>query len=300
MKTPRFCLLLLCLLALCACMPRQPQIAPPPPPPPAEEESPPDEAAAIWQSFSRRAATAKIMSGPFRISGALRYTDPEGKSNRVSSLLWGNNQPDKPWPLRLDLTAGVGQVVAKAREGKASFLVYIPDENAAYFHEGSRRTLASFGVPVPLSLGDLALLLTGRGGNLFLPEAGSGTGSGAGTGSDKGAAGEGAGEFLPPEREVTARGARFILDAAPLPGILELSKQGAPLEWRERAKDGWRMLFEPAEDNPLRPVKLRVSHNLGWEALITVKDIARVSPPYSSAQLDLPLPPGTEKLPLSQ
>ncbi|MDL2279923.1 hypothetical protein LJC15_04605 [Desulfovibrio sp. OttesenSCG-928-G11] len=290
MKAPRCCLLLICLLALCACMPKQPQV-PPPPPPPAEEEGPPDEAAAIWQSFSRRAATAEIMSGPFRISGALRYTDPEGKSNRVSSLLWGNNQPDNPWPLRLDLTAGVGQVVAKAREGKSSFLAYIPDENTAYAHEGARRTLASFGVPVPLALSDLALLLTGRGGNLFLPEPRSGPGS------KKDAAG--AAEY-PPERELTARGARFTLADAPLPGILELSRQGAPLEWREKARDGWRMLFEPAEDNPLRPVKLRVSHNLGWEALITVKDIARVSPPYSGAQLDLPLPPGTEKLPLPQ
>ncbi|MDL2291224.1 hypothetical protein LJC09_03885 [Desulfovibrio sp. OttesenSCG-928-F20] len=276
-------LALLCLLSAISCAPKQPQVVQPAPPPPPEEVTPDtDPTEDIWQKFTSRVATTEIMSGPFRVSGALRYTDPEGKTNRVSSLLWGNNKPGAPWPLRLDLTAGIGQVVAKVRETKNGLLAFIPDENVAYVHEGGSRTLASFGVPVPLALCDLALLLTGRGGLLFLPSPAS------------------AEAPVPAKRSLIADGARYTLNGVVLAGHLTLSKEGVPLEWREAQSKGWVMEFEAAPENPLRPSKLRIKHGKGWSALITVKDITRVSPPYENEQLDLVLPPDVEKLPLEQ
>lgn len=268
----------LAVLVLPACAPRQaPHV-----PPSAETTLPPDEASArIWQRFRTQAATAEVMSGPFRISATLRYTDAKGETNRVSALLWGNGRADSPYPLRLDLLAGVGTVVAKVREDTNSFVAYAPGEQSAYVHEGDGRTLASFGVPVPLSLGDLTLLLTGRCGALFFPGAQH---------NDSGT----------PEHTLTAEGARFIIPDAKLPGVLELSSTGAPLSWREQGQGGWIIGMEPGETNPLQPRRLRISHPKGYSALVVVKDISRVSPPYSGEQMGLILPPGTGRKALEQ
>ena len=85
------------------------------------------------------------------------------------ALLWGNGKPGSPYPLRLDLLAGVGSVVAKVRETEHSFTAFVPDENVAYVHPEGASTLASFGVPIPLDLHSLTQMLTGRGHVLLLP-----------------------------------------------------------------------------------------------------------------------------------
>ena len=267
--------LLLLLLSLGACTARHGATLPTPPPVPEPQVD--DRASQIWQRFVTRANTAEFMTGPFRINANLRYTDASGKSTRVSSLLWGNGKAGAPYPLRLDLLAGVGTVVAKVREDASSFTAFAPDEKTAWVHEGGSRTLASFGVPIPLSLSDLTMLLTGRSGLLFIPSTIS---------NDTG---------VPPEHSLTDSGARYIVAGARLPGEVELSESGAPLAWRELGQNGWSVTLEPDEVNPLLPKRLRVSHPKGYSALIVVKEIARVSPPYSTAQMGLALPPDTRK-----
>ena len=273
-------LLLVLLLGLTAsaCTTRHGSTMPEPLPLPAPQTE--GEAAQIWERFLFRAGSAEVMTGPFRISATLRYTDKEGKNTRVSSLLWGNGHADSPYPLRLDLLAGVGTVVAKAREDAASFTVFSPDEKTAWVHEGGARTLASFGVPVPLSLSDLTMLLTGRSGLLFIPPLMYGN--------------------IPYMYALTENGARYTVPDARLPGIIELSESGAPLFWQDLSPDGWSIEFEPDTVNPLLPLRLRISHPKGYSALIVVREIARVSPPYTTAQMGLPLPAGTRRALLEQ
>ena len=275
-----FVSLLVLTLALAACTPRHGATLPVPPVPPAPQVE--DKAAQIWQRFEARANTAEVMTGPFRISANLRYTDSAGKNTRVSSLLWGNGKAGSPHPLRLDLLAGVGTVVAKVREDSSSFTAFSPGENTARVHQGGARTLASFGVPIPLSLSDLTMLLSGRGGLLFIP---------ATLQNDA---------EIPPEHALTENGARYAVPGAKLPGEVEISETGAPIAWKERVPGGWSIEIEPDEVNPLLPITLRISHPKGYSALIVVKDIARVSPPYSIAQMDLVIPPGTLQEPLDQ
>ena len=269
----------LCLLLFCSAC--SPHTAGPKPDAGALPESG-DKAVRIWQRYAARAAVAQSITGPFRLSANLRYTAASGESTRVSALLWGNGKAASPYPLRLDLLAGIGSVVAKIREDSTSFVAFAPDDKTAYTHARDDRTLVSFGVPIPLALDDLTLLLTGHGDKLFMP---------AGVRTDSGA---------PPVRKLTAQGASYQVDNAPLPGILELSDTGAPIAWREQREDGWRIEIEPEDENPLLPRKLRISHPKGYSALILVKEVARVSPPYTSAQLDLPLPPGTAVKPLEK
>lgn len=273
--------LLICVSQLSACVSKQPEVSRP-----AlsgeEREAADAKAARIWQRFVTQAQTGEVMTGPFRIAATLRYTNTAGDNTRVSSLLWGNGGQASPYPLRLDLLAGLGTVVAKVREDEGSFLAFSPEEKTAYAHDGGVRTLASFGVPVPLSLGDLTLLLTGRGGALFVP---------ARARSESG---------TPAEHTLTAAGARFILPDARLPGELELSSTGAPLGWKELGGKGWTIAMEPGQSNPLQPRRLRISHPEGYSALIVVKEIARVSPPYSTSQMSLILPPNTDRKPLAE
>jgi len=271
------------LLVLTACATRHGETLPPPPPLP--EPQPDDKGVQIWQRFMIRAKSAEGTTGPFWINANLRYTDSAGKNSRVSSLLWGNGQADSPWPLRLDLLAGIGTVVAKVHEDALTFTAFSPDENTAWVHEGGTRTLASFGVPVPLSLSDLTLLLTGRSGLLFIPPS----------------AEIGQAAWVPPKHTLTENGARYIVPDARLPGVIELSESGTPIAWKERkpdGSDGWSIEFKPDDVNPLLPIRLRIAHPQGYSALIVVREIARVSPPYSAAQMDLVLPPQTRRKPL--
>ncbi len=240
------------------------------------------EALHSWQGFVARANAEEINTGPFRIAASLRYTPHSGESARVSALLWGNGSAANPYPLRLDLIAGVGNVVAKIREDEGSFLAYAPSEHTAYFHPRNQRTLVSFGVPIPLGISDLTLLLTGRSGELFLP----------GDGPIRTA--------MPAEFTSTDKGFAFTVRGAEVSGILELSSSGIPLSWREEHREGWTITFEPGAKNPLEPHRLRIEHPRGDSALIVVKEITHLDTPFTEAQLDLVLPPGTENRPLHE
>ncbi|MDR2076135.1 MAG: hypothetical protein LBP61_04280 [Desulfovibrio sp.] len=231
-----------------------------------------DEARRVWQRFTARDNAAETGAGPFRIAGTLRYTDADGHSTRVSSLLWGNGDPGSPYPLRLDLIAGVGNVVAKIHETESSFLAYVPDDNTAYVRSRDLYTLLAFGVPIPLTLGDLTLLLTGRGGALFLSENNGGA------------------TALPERHSATEAGFSYVITQAILPGILELSPTGALLSWREERADGWRIQFEPSTDNPAILRRLRIEHAAGHSALIVIREFERLPEAFSPGQLALSLP----------
>lgn len=266
----RHILLLLLAFSCAACAARGPAPAPVPEP---HETGTEDRAVLLWERYVARAQAADEMAGPFRISANISYSDPRTKGTRASALLWGNGRAESPYPLRLDLMGGIGVVAAKAREDEQSLVVYVPEESAVYIQRNGARSLASFGVPVPLSLADLTLLLSGRSGVLFLPR----------------------GAALPTEHSLTANGARYTVPDAGLPGVVELSATGAPVLWRELSDKGWSIAIEPGAVNPLLPKRLDITHPGGYSAKALVKDIERISSPYAAAQLDLPLPTGTEQ-----
>ena len=224
-----------------------------------------------WKAFTARAMATKNGMPPFRLSAGLRYTTEQGNSARVSALLWSNGKADLH-PIRLDLSAGIGSLVAAIREDTSTFAAYDPGENVLYMHARGEHTLVSFGVPIPLTLSDLSLLLTGRCGHLFLPENTANA------------------PTLPANRTASVRGTFFPLYDAALPGILEIGPNGALLSWREHKGNGWLMEFEPSKEDPLRPQKVRIMHPAGREALITLKSVSHPEAPFSPAQLNLAVP----------
>ena len=264
-------LLIALLMALAACAPVEPVMRPP-----TAEEGP-----LAWETFVNRSLVARDQSGPFRVSTTLRYEDPSGESTRVSALLWGNGPSRGLYPLRLDLQVSMGITVAKIREDASSFLAYSPDEKTAYTHAGKGISLLSFGVPIPVSLGDLSLLLSGQAGTLLLPPgASAGHAPGAGT--------------------LTSRGIAFAVPDAPLPGIIEISPEGTLLSWRDYSNKSWVMEFVMNPQNPLVPARVVVNHPSGHAATITVKSVERLEAPFNREQLALNLPDGTARKPLGQ
>ena len=265
----------LCLCIFCAaCATKSPPV--PEVAPPTVEEHTPGEAKLAWYAFVARTAKVADSIGPFRLSTSLRYTDAGGGSTRIATLLWGNGDTVHPHPLRLDLSAGIGTTVAAIREADRQFMAFVPDEKTAYISEEGNRSLVSFGVPIPLTLADLTLLLTGRAGVLFLPP-------------------NVAADATPPFESITENGVRFRLDSAPLAGFLELARNGAPLSWQELAEGGWHIAFESSETDPLVPRRIKISHPKGYSALIVVRELEKAETKFTAAQLGLTLPAGTAR-----
>lgn len=250
-------IILLLLLAGCSAPKGQPGMGP-------------AEAKLAWHTFVKRTQQASVQSHPFRITGSLRYTTPEGDSERVSSIVWGNSAAG---PLRLDLTAGLGTVVAKARESSEGFLAYVPSEKTAYSHAQAGGSLESMGVPIPFSLAQLTDILTGNAGKLFLPA-------------------EASADAPPSVSRLSEQGVVFAVRRAPFSGLLELDNNGNILSWSEFSQAGWEFVFEPSS-TPLKPKRVNIMHPQGYKAVITVNEVSQVQEPYGEKQLVFTIPPGT-------
>ncbi|MFW6324025.1 MAG: hypothetical protein ACOC0U_03085, partial [Desulfovibrionales bacterium] len=111
-------------------------------------------AESIWEQFKRtetdplRAVEAKA---------SVRFS-AEGRRHRVVLTLWGN------WdlPFRMDIRAGIGNMLLHARQDDQGLLLYFPAENRAYIQPRESGAPIFPGFDLPFSLKELALVLTNR------------------------------------------------------------------------------------------------------------------------------------------
>jgi len=258
-------LLCCCLLLLCACA-RQPITSPP-----DMAASPTTEVTSLegrWQAYLN--ANLEHIS-PFRLHLSLRF-GPEGNTRRVTALFWGNGEQQ----LRLDVMAGVGATIGKVLEDDDDFLIFSPQENRAYFHQGAASPLLRLGVPFPLGLKQLAGLLNGRSIDAFGATWNHGT-------------------IMPDALHA------YDLDGKP-GGQLTLDAQGLPMLWQEHpgGKHGWIMKIQYDDGQPPQPRRLDVRHSNGAGGVLLVKSRESNLPPFSRQQMELVLPDTAPLLPLSQ
>ena len=131
----RLILAALLVLSLQACATRGPEIG---------TSAPSDASNAAWQAYQSYASARASDHDPYRLSGSLRYGS-QGDTRRVETLLWSNGY----LPIRLDVMAGIGALVARIQETQDSFTAYAPNENKAIVHKGPQRVQLNFGRPVP-------------------------------------------------------------------------------------------------------------------------------------------------------
>lgn len=248
----RLRIFLLCaMLALCACAKQ-----------PALPEATPEQAGATWNKFTTRNTALE----PYRLSLSLRYGLPDD-TRRVTALLWANGSG----PVRLDVMAGMGPLVARVREEGPNFTAISPRDNKAWVYENTDpyntapRVLINLGVPLPFSLSHMAALLQGNFTEIF--------------GVD----------FLGSPTSVPA-GIRYSL-SGPVSGTLDLSPEGLPLHWKDTS-GAWNMEigYTENEQNQQRPQRLTLTHNDGNMAIVLVKNRERPASPFAKKQLTLEIP----------
>lgn len=246
-------LLLLALLALSlqACATRSPEIA-----------HQPGASDAAWQAYQDYAYARESDHEPYRLSASLRH-GAQGDTRRVTILLWSNGY----LPIRLDVMAGVGALVARVQETADGFTAYAPNENKALVHKGSQRVQLNFGKPVPFALRDFSALMRGRYHEVF-----------------------GAAEGLSPKKLPDGNIA-YTLSGGILSGTLELRPDGLPARWSESG--GWNMDISYGEENPPLPYKFKLTHPDGYTAILLVKDRQKPEAKFTDDQLALDLPAGT-------
>lgn len=245
--------LVILALALCACAKKMETPAP----------AAPDALAARWQEMVN--ISHRDAGKPYRLQTSLRF-GREGDTRRVTAILWGNNETN----LRMDVMAGVGAVIAKIADNGNDFLLFDPRAGKAYFVQGKARPLLKMGVPLPFSLGQVALLLNGRYIQVF------GAAHTAGRMLENGAA-------------------AYTLEAKP-GGELELNARGLPVSWR--MADGWTLTF--GHDDGDLPQSLKLNGPDAKMAILLVKEREIPATDFDASQLRLTIPDNIPLLPFSQ
>ncbi len=249
------------LLSLCACA--KPSMGP------IDKD-----ADALWKNYAQ---SAKTLDKPFRNTLSLRY-GVEGKTDRVSALLWGNSSQT----LRLDISASVGITVAKIFESSDKFTLYIPQEEVAYVHEGENKASFNMGVPLPLSLEHVSLILQGHYATVFGLQF-----DGAPMPLNQ------ADIALFGSPELPEDAVAYALEQAPFRGVLVLNSLGQPIFWQEDNSTGWIMEFAYREHAKL-PYKLHIKHiDSQRKAIILVKERDSDLNLFTPEQMRLILPKET-------
>lgn len=284
----QYCLTMLGLVALClmsACA--KPVVHAP------NTVAPESQAASAWQNYEKYSHAMQSHHAPYRVSASLRY-DSHGNGHRVLVYMWSNDEAatttQMASPLRLDIVAGIGATVGQVREDANSFLMYSPNEEKVYYHQGSRKPLFSLGVPVPLSIADVTDLVLGRFSNIF--------GTTFNTQANR-----------QPMLEADGDIAYSLLPQ----GQLILSPEGLVQQWREQSpnstgkQQGWVLDITYAEPQNAQaaltlPRKLTFTYygskGIDHKAIILIKERAYPDQPFTPEQIELQIPQGTPFYPL--
>ena len=242
---------------------------------------PPREAAAptgagverVWITLT---APSAPQARGFLFKSSLNSITPQGV-NRLTFDLWGNFE----YPVRLDVRAGIGATIALWREGATGWLAYYPGQNVTYL--GAADHLAEPDIQrLPLSLRELALLLSGRIGAV-LP-----AGYSDWTLGEQG-------------------GIRYLFNQGERLSELALDSSLRPLMLTGSHPEPWSLSFDSWDDayDPIRPVKMTLRFQKDSRHILRVKqaefrdrewdrDALSLTPPEDSRVIDIEALPGTD------
>jgi len=94
-------------------------------------------------------------NAPFRIYFSVRTNtvkDDVQEAHRLTGILWGNT----PEHVRVDLSAGIGALIARALETDSTLSIHIPQEKKLYVYSATHGNIGTiFGVKIPFNLREL-------------------------------------------------------------------------------------------------------------------------------------------------
>jgi len=117
-----------------------------------------DSPSAAWKVFREQYCSPAKEPG-LLLKSSLYYTRtyPTKRTNRTLMSMWG----DFDGPMRLDISAGIGKLIAHIREDNEGLLVFYPTEKTAYAHVNPVLGATRLGMPFPFSLTELARVSMG-------------------------------------------------------------------------------------------------------------------------------------------
>lgn len=117
-----------------------------------------DSSATAWKAFRQSYCVTPQEPG-MKIKASLHYTRevPDKRSDRTRVTIWG----DFDGPVRLDVSATLGRIVAMIREDANGLLIFYPTESRAYAHADPVLGATRLGMPFPFSLEELARVTMG-------------------------------------------------------------------------------------------------------------------------------------------
>jgi hypothetical protein len=113
------------------------------------------------EAFRARFVTPELEGHGLAVRASLLYSTPT-RANRTDVQIFG----EYARPLRLDVRAGIGTMLALMREDNGGLLAFYPRDLRAYAHSDPVIGAQLLGLPFPFSLRDLALVLCGHFGTL--------------------------------------------------------------------------------------------------------------------------------------
>lgn len=127
----------------------------------AKRDFTPVPALSLWTEFQRTyrfddSGRGMVMDASLHYKGARQ-------SLRATLNLWGN----LPYPLRLNAAATLGANLAFIRQDGDGWLAVMPQQDKAYKHPDPAYGQAALGLPIPLTLREMALFATGSYAKLF-------------------------------------------------------------------------------------------------------------------------------------
>ncbi len=117
-----------------------------------------DSPRAAWQVF-RDNYCQPVDEPGMLVKASLYYSriKPIKRTNRTLVSMWGNFAG----PMRLDISAGMGKLLAHIREDNDGLLVFYPSDKIAYAHMNPVLGATRLGMPFPFSLTELAKVAVG-------------------------------------------------------------------------------------------------------------------------------------------
>ncbi|MFV0420760.1 hypothetical protein [Oleidesulfovibrio sp.] len=237
-----------------------------------QPQADPAEALERWTQFLASSSQREADSGPFSIIASLRYQNGDS-GHRVTMRIWGNES----YPLRLDVEAGIGAMVAQVREDHQKFVAFSPREDKALVHNGKGKPALALGLPIPFTIKDMVLLVQGHYTQFFPEKFTSATVVGNGV----------IAYSLPSSHKGTED------------DLLLLDPLGRPVQWTTQGRQGWRIDFLRYSNAPQAlPDKIDVIMTDKKTATLFIKSRNRHNSQYTEAELALELPAGIKIQPI--
>jgi len=215
----------------------------------------------IWTLFQAR-YMGHCPARDFSVRASAMYENPE-QSSRVVLRMWGRTD----FPIRLDVQAGIGAMLAHWREDEHGWGGYAPGREQAFVARDVRAGAEMMGMLMPLRLDSLARMLAGCWQDIVPPDY---------------------------DRAVLAGDEpEYVFQQGQSRFVLRLAMDGRPIVFSRIAPQGWSVRIDQWMDSPGSSPRRLTLRQGDQSAVLRLRSVDFFVDPWTPSELALDLPAGT-------